>query len=1506
MFQDGFNQLNLAASTDNTPTHLAKYAPESVALPDLMRGYPREIPVSERGAISLRFSQDGRLPEKVVPMEGWTMRASGFVGRVGALAIALGAGVGLNFLSGGLASAAPADSANASDDADSASSAPRSAQRGRSTGSAGRVAMGRSDSLQPIDGDNKSRAKATRRAPIVTAVRPDAAAPRMSVGTTPTAAAAIKFPIANSSVSERVPPVAGVGRAITTPAVATVPPQIAAATGALNRVSAPRTETKPLSPFHSLISTAALSAAWRESVRPGAVTPTAAVTSTGQAPAAAAVVASATNSVLATIPLSLQPSGIAVNPKLDRVYVTGSDKVVVINTTDNSVVDTVDVGAFAIPVAVNPAGTRLYVGYSSGNNDAGSIRVIDTAGNTVIGTVALAKLPDLPGGGVGTAKFPAGIAVNPAGTKVYVTHVTTTIDTSRGTISVIDTSDNSVSAVISVDGTPAGVAFNPAGTRAYVAHSGSVSVINTSTNEAIATIPVGGSPNGVAVNAAGTRVYVSNLNGSVAVINTNTNAKVTDVTPIGGEATAVAVNPSGSAAYVPNYMVQDGLWVSNGLAVVNTATNTVIGKIKTSEAPDDVAINAAGTRAYVMNYGEGVPGSVSVVDIVQPVVSIGNVEVTEGNSGTKNAAFTVSLSKASATPVTADFATVNGTATAGTDYTAKSGTVSFAPNQTSATINVIVAGDTVVESDEAFTVKLSAPSGATLGTSTATGTIRNDDTSVSISNATVVEGNSGTKAAAFTVSLSKALPTAVSVNYATANGTATAGTDYTAASGKVTFAAGTTSQVVNVNVLGDTAVENNETFTVALSAPTVGATLGNATGTGTIRNDDTVVSIGDASVTEGNSGSKSAGFTVSLSKASAVPVSVKWATANGTATAGSDYTAGSGTVSFAAGETSKTVNVTVVGDSTVEPNETFTVNLSAPTNATLGTAKGTGTIRNDDGPAISIGNASVSEGNSGSKAMVFTVTLSKVAASEVKVNYATANGTATAGSDYTAASGTLTFAAGTTSKTFNVSVLGDTVSEPNEAFTVTLSAPTGGYLGQATATGTILNDEASRPPVIGTTTVGAPDSDTGAVAGQITATDPDGDFLTYSASTSAKGVTINLNSKTGQFTYLPTLTLRRNAYTAYSPSTVVSGLDLINDAQIVGTKAYISTLNFDTFENTVAVVDTVAKTVNPTRVLPGGLTGMTVKGDGTLLYLNEASETDGTARLTVRNSSTLNVVGTPLGFPDSYGGGIAINTTGTRAYLGTYTYNLVGETYTQTGSVQVVDTSGAPQKLTSVAVGDGMPSRIVVSPNGRYVYVKSDIYAMGSPPTSVLKVIDTQDSNKVTVVPVTQPANTVVFSSDGSRAYVGTVDFATGNASVQVIDTATNKRLTSIATFTSSVTRLAISPDGKQVYASTAGNSASDLALAIIDTATNRVTTSIPTVGGPHVIGFGSDTSRVFVNTSKTADGLTFTETIMSFKVNPTPTAATDTFTITVSDGKGGTTTKVVTVPIGPALPAVT
>jgi outer membrane protein assembly factor BamB len=232
------------------------------------------------------------------------------------------------------------------------------------------------------------------------------------------------------------------------------------------------------------------------------------------------------------------------------------------------------------------------------------------------------------------------------------------------------------------------------------------------------------------------------------------------------------------------------------------------------------------------------------------------------------------------------------------------------------------------------------------------------------------------------------------------------------------------------------------------------------------------IAITDAFASEGDSGTTSMTFDLTLSVPTSQTVTVDWGTADGTATvADNDYAATGGTVVFAPGETAKTVTVAAEGDVKKEPSETFFVNYSlvAPGNATLPDAQAVGTILNDDpDPLISIGDTHVVEGSpSGTTPAVFLVTLSNPSATTVTAHYSTAGGTATPSLDFTTTSGTVTFAPGDVEEPVTVSVTRDAAGEPDETFYVNLSLPTGGTVQRSQGTGVILDDDAPKPPVVG-------------------------------------------------------------------------------------------------------------------------------------------------------------------------------------------------------------------------------------------------------------------------------------------------------------------------------------------------------------------------------------------------------------------------------------------------------
>jgi hypothetical protein len=330
-------------------------------------------------------------------------------------------------------------------------------------------------------------------------------------------------------------------------------------------------------------------------------------------------------------------------------------------------------------------------------------------------------------------------------------------------------------------------------------------------------------------------------------------------------------------------------------------------------------------------------------------IGISDATVVEGDGGTANAVFTVSI-EGDFDNVTVDYANVGSAAVEGSDYAATSGTLTFAAGETSQTISVPIIGDTTDEYDEQFFVDLSNAAGGEITDSQGIGTILDDDAAplVTINDVSKLEGNHDTTFV-FTVSLSAASAKWVYVDFATADGTATAGQDYVAASGRLAFAPGETSQTISVPVIGDTVDEYDEQFLVNLSNAAEGV-VADSQGIGTIQDDDAapLVTINDVSQLEGNRDTTFV-FTVSLSAASEKWVYVDFATADGTATAGQDYAATSGTLAFAPGELTQTITVTVLGDKKKEPDEFFYVTLSGAVNGQVDDSLALAMILNDDG-----------------------------------------------------------------------------------------------------------------------------------------------------------------------------------------------------------------------------------------------------------------------------------------------------------------------------------------------------------------------------------------------------------------------------------------------------------------------------------------------------------------------------------------------------------------------------
>lgn len=329
---------------------------------------------------------------------------------------------------------------------------------------------------------------------------------------------------------------------------------------------------------------------------------------------------------------------------------------------------------------------------------------------------------------------------------------------------------------------------------------------------------------------------------------------------------------------------------------------------------------------------------------------------------------------------------------------------------------------------------------------------------ISIAAASLAEGQAGSALLQLAVALSEPPTEVVSVAYATSDVDATAGVDYTAVAGTLSFPVGVAARTVDVPVLGDLLDEADESFRVTLSAPS-NASLAVSQALGTIVDDDPLpaLSIGDAAVLEGDAGTRLATLSVTLSAPSGRAVSAPFATAPGTAGSPADFGAVSGALDFPAGTTTRSLSVPVFGDVLDETDETFAVNLGAPQNATLADGLATVTIQDDDAPGLAVEDVTVAEGPSGTTTALFRVRLAPAPAGSVTVDYATAEGSAQAGSDFSPAAGSLSFDAANLERSVAVAVTGDLLREGPESFGLQLSNAAGAAVARATGTATVVD-----------------------------------------------------------------------------------------------------------------------------------------------------------------------------------------------------------------------------------------------------------------------------------------------------------------------------------------------------------------------------------------------------------------------------------------------------------------
>jgi hypothetical protein len=482
-----------------------------------------------------------------------------------------------------------------------------------------------------------------------------------------------------------------------------------------------------------------------------------------------------------------------------------------------------------------------------------------------------------------------------------------------------------------------------------------------------------------------------------------------------------------------------------------------------------------------------------------PSVSVPSANLSEGNAGTNNRTVPVTLSAASGRAVSFAYETrTTGTATAGagcagtTDFVTTSGTVVFPVGSTtpSTPLTLPVCGDTRDEPNETVRIRLSSFTNATGPSTDRTATIVDDDASTS----TVAVGNTVASEAStvpslsFPISLSGPAGQAITVNFATASGTATGGTsctsrvDFINRSGSVTIPAGSTTATVSVSVCDDVLDELSESMVLNLTSAPDAAGISDNQGRGSIRDDDAtpVLNLASAaSVREGNTGTTQLRVVYTLTtngslQASGRPITYRFSTASLSALGGScpgaDFASQNLTRTINPGSRAGIIPISVCGDTTREATETMRWTASNLVGAIAGNLTGTGTILNDDGPALSVVDRSVTEGNGQQQRVTVRVNLSSAAPQAGRFSYSTTGGTAipsngplcqvNSTNDFIRNTlNPVNVPAGATSVTLSFDICGFTQFELDDTVRITITSSDFVAIGDGEGILTIVNDD---------------------------------------------------------------------------------------------------------------------------------------------------------------------------------------------------------------------------------------------------------------------------------------------------------------------------------------------------------------------------------------------------------------------------------------------------------------
>ena len=682
---------------------------------------------------------------------------------------------------------------------------------------------------------------------------------------------------------------------------------------------------------------------------------------------------------------------------------------------------------------------------------------------------------------------------------------------------------------------------------------------------------------------------------------------------------------NGTAVAGLDYYPTNGIVTFNPGDTVATAQVPVINNGIAGEGNQTVDLaltNATGSFLYAP--------SNAVLTIIDNTSAPGQLSFATNNyvvnGNNPSAVLTVVRTSGSSGPVTVSYNTVAGTAQPNVNYQTTSGTVNFGNTETTRTISIPLLANNLVEGPVNFSVVLSNPTGgATLAAPTnATVTILDNNFGVAFVNATNYVSETNSPAIIF-VQRVGGTNSAFTVNYSTTNGTALAGVNYVPASGSLSFASNEVLEAINVSMLNNHDV-TNLMFGMTLSGPTGGAQLVAPS------NAVVVVQAGYAGLSFTNSAisvSKNIGsaiIPVVCSNTNVEPVSVSYLTSDGTALAGQDYTAESGTLSFSNGITTNFFVVPIKNNTLLEGNRTFSVTL---TNATA------------PGMLVSPYNQVVTiiDGNSGlsfsspfysvlKTAVTATITVFRTDNTNTtsSVNFATADGTGIAGVNYLATSGTLVFTNGVTSQTFPVTIIANTVVQPDKTVLLQLSSPTNGILVPPSAATLTIHDTSGSLVV--------PDGSM-LVSGSTNGIIYPGKTVTLlfafraSAGTNIANFSATLLPINGITSPSPVTTMNPGSLTVGGPpasqqfSFTASGTNgqqiaatfqLYNGANSIGTNVFSYTLGTwqTTFSNTNSIIinDDMVASPYPSLINVSGVGGVLVKATTTLTNITHSSPAD--------------------------------------------------------------------------------------------------------------------------------------------------------------------------------------------------------------------------------------------------------------------------------------------------------